>query len=129
MATILCDNPQRLTIALFGQRLTFSVIGESQVQCMARIRPFPDIVEDQQAWIDAVQRGIDWFAAASPRGQLDAAPVFSQHIRLSEGPPGTLNCRAVHDGVERATEDPDEMSAVLDRVKAWFATAGVEPSP
>lgn len=128
MASIICDDPKHLTIVLFGQKLRFTCMNQGLVKCESNFNPFPDVTEDQQNWINAVQQVITWFASASPRSTLNANPVFGQYIRLSEGPPGTLVCRALHDGVPKGVDNPSELSAVLNRVKIWFAAVGVNPS-
>ncbi len=128
MASVICDDSSRLTIVLFGQKLKFTCISSGSVKCESNFSPFPDIIEDQYTWINHVQQAITWFSSASPRSTLNLNQVFSQHIRLSEGPPGILECRALHSGIPKGTENPSELSAVLTRVKAWFAAASVSPS-
>jgi len=127
MADVLCNNPDCLMVALFGQRLRFTKLAQGSVQCQAKLRPFPDAVEDQANWIARVHEARLWFQGASPRALLELAPTFGQNIRLREGPPGSLICEALHDGNPGAKENPTQLRTVLDTIETWFAAAGVTP--
>jgi len=112
-------------VSLFGQRLRFTKLAQGSVECQAKLRPFPDVIENQGNWIARVNEAESWFQSASPRVTLDLAPVFGQHIRLRENPPGTLICEALHDGNPGAKENPTQLKAVLDIIVTWFTSAGV----
>ncbi len=127
MATILCNNPECLMVALFGQKLRFTKLGPGQVVCVAKSNPFPDVTEDPVTWITKVHQAVLWFDGASPRSTLSLSPCFTQTIRLREDPPGNLICEAMHDGAPGATEVPAQLEAILDVIEAWFAAAGVTP--
>lgn len=127
MAELLCNNSGCLMVALFGQRLRFTKLAQGSVECQAKLRPFPDVVENQANWIAQVHAARLWFQSASPRSTLNLDPTFGQNIRLRESPPGTLICEALHDGNPGAKENPTKLQSVLDTIETWFAAAGITP--
>lgn len=127
MATIICNNSECLMVSLFGQKLRFMKLAPGRVECVAKSRPFPDVVQDPHDWVIHVHQAISWFDGVSPRSTVDLSPCFGQTIRLRENPPGDIVCEAIHDGTPGAVEVPAQLKATLDIIEAWFVAAGITP--
>lgn len=118
MASVLANGSTQLSVAMFGQKITFTS-SDGVVTCTSGT-----LTEPPASMKALFQSAIDWITSDPPRTMTLFGPAFTQTFKFFDTY-GQPTCYAVHGDTLGVREDRAAFLAVMQVAVAWLTDHGV----